>query len=79
MSRRPPPASSFYGGRDQYGGGAYGGRAMGFGDYSRMQSEFWSMCVSNSVSLVCVSTKWIILWSRVLPKVEGEWLESTRH
>ena len=55
MSRRPPPASSFYGGRDQYGGGAYGGRAMGFGDYSRMQSEFGA-CVSNSVSLVCVST-----------------------
>lgn len=54
MSRRPPPASSFYGGRDQYGGGAYGGRAMGFGDYSRMQSEFdVGVCTSS----VCVSTK----------------------
>ena len=48
MSRRPPPASSFYGGRDQYGAGAYGGRSMGFADYSRMQSKF-AVCLPNSL------------------------------
>lgn len=35
----------------------------------------WVWCVYPHV-ILCM---WIILWNRGHPKVEGEWLESTRH